>query len=64
MPKVEQLVADMLKYCLEPSDQDRAFVEFKPDDVVLLLINNFGGKTDVQGVGETKCLDICADVQL
>lgn len=45
MPKAEQLVADMLKYCLEPSDQDRAFVEFKPEDVVLLLINNFGGKT-------------------
>ncbi|CAK1354866.1 unnamed protein product [Cercospora beticola] len=43
MPKVEDLVKDMLKYCLDPSDEDRAFVEFKPDDVVLLLINNFGG---------------------
>lgn len=44
MPKVEDLVKDMLKYCLDPSDEDRAFVEFKPDDVVLLLINNFGGR--------------------
>ncbi|KAF2209292.1 hypothetical protein CERZMDRAFT_47583 [Cercospora zeae-maydis SCOH1-5] len=43
MPKVEDLVKNMLEYCLDPSDEDRAFVEFKPDDVVLLLINNFGG---------------------
>lgn len=64
MPKVEQLVADMLKYCLEPSDQDRAFVEFKPDDVVLLLINNFGGKTDFQDVSDTMSLGISADVHL
>lgn len=34
----------MLKYCLDSSDKDRAFVDFKPDDVVLLLINNFGGE--------------------
>lgn len=44
MPPVEDLVSDMLKYCLDSSDKDRAFVEFRPDDVVLLLINNFGGK--------------------
>ena len=43
MPPVEDLVSGMLKYCLDPKDKDRAFVEFKPDDVVLLLINNFGG---------------------
>lgn len=43
MPHVDDLVADMLKYCLDPKDKDRAFVEFKPDDEVLLLINNFGG---------------------
>jgi dihydroxyacetone kinase len=43
MPKVEDLVGDMLKYCLDPNDPDRAFVPFQPDDVVLLLINNFGG---------------------
>lgn len=43
MPKVEGLVSDMLKYCLDQTDQDRAFVEFKSGDVVLLLINNFGG---------------------
>ncbi|KAK6441584.1 hypothetical protein LTR95_002179 [Oleoguttula sp. CCFEE 5521] len=48
MPKVDDLVADMLKYCLDPSDKDRAFVDFKPDDVVLLLINNFGGMSNFE----------------
>lgn len=45
IPPVEELVSEMLKYCLDPSDKDRAFVEFRPDDVVLLLINNFGGES-------------------
>lgn len=48
MPKVEDLVGDMLKYCLSPEDKDRAFVEFKPDDIVLLLINNFGGMSNFE----------------
>lgn len=45
IPPVEDLVGEMLKYCLDSSDKDRAFVEFRPDDVVLLLINNFGGRS-------------------
>lgn len=44
IPEPEELVSDMLKYCLDSSDKDRAFVDFKPEDVVLLLINNFGGE--------------------
>ena len=48
MPPVEELVADMLMYCLDPKDKDRAFVEFKPDDVVLLLINNLGGMSSFE----------------
>lgn len=48
MPKVEDLVGDMLKYCLDPNDEDRAFVDFEPDDVVLLLINNFGGMSNFE----------------
>ncbi|KAK3720339.1 hypothetical protein LTR37_003750 [Vermiconidia calcicola] len=48
MPPARDLVADMLKYCLDPNDKDRAFVEFKPDDVVLLLINNFGGMSNFE----------------
>ncbi|KAK5168269.1 uncharacterized protein LTR77_006838 [Saxophila tyrrhenica] len=43
MPHVDDVVADMLKYCLDPNDPDRAFVKFNPDDVVLLLVNNLGG---------------------
>lgn len=48
MPPVEEIVEDMLKYCLDPSDKDRAFVEFRPDDVVCLLINNFGGMSNFE----------------
>lgn len=48
MPPVEELVANMLKYCLDPMDKDRSFVEFKPGDVVLLLINNFGGMSNFE----------------
>lgn len=48
MPPIEELVGDMLKYCLDPSDKDRAFVEFKSDDVVCLLINNFGGMSNLE----------------
>ncbi|EMD01014.1 hypothetical protein BAUCODRAFT_192470 [Baudoinia panamericana UAMH 10762] len=48
MPPVEEIVADMLKYCMDPNDKDRAFVEFKPDDIVCLLINNFGGMSNFE----------------
>ncbi|KAK4547358.1 hypothetical protein LTR36_001014 [Oleoguttula mirabilis] len=48
IPPVEEIVEDMLKYCLDPSDKDRAFVDFRPDDVVCLLINNFGGMSNLE----------------
>lgn len=48
MPSVDELITDMLKYCLDPSDKDRAFVEFQPNDTVLLLINNFGGMSNLE----------------
>jgi dihydroxyacetone kinase len=48
MPSVDSLISDMLKYCLDETDKDRAFVEFKPDDTVLLLINNFGGMSNFE----------------
>ncbi|KAK3076015.1 hypothetical protein LTR53_000192 [Teratosphaeriaceae sp. CCFEE 6253] len=48
MPSVDEIVSDMLKYCLDSKDQDRAFVDFKPDDVVCLLINNFGGMSNFE----------------
>lgn len=48
MPSVEELVGDMLKYCLDRNDEDRAFVDFRDNDVVLLLINNFGGMSNFE----------------
>ena len=48
MPPIEEIVTDMLKYCLDPSDPDRAFVEFRKDDVTCLLINNFGGMSQFE----------------
>lgn len=48
MPSVEQLVADMLKYCLDPHDKDRAFVQFDSSDTICLLINNFGGMSNFE----------------
>lgn len=48
MPSVDKLVSDMLQYCLDASDKDRGFVEFKQDDTVLLLINNFGGMSNFE----------------
>ncbi|SMQ46898.1 unnamed protein product [Zymoseptoria tritici ST99CH_3D7] len=48
MPPVEELVGDMLKYCLNPADKDRAFVEFDAGDAVALLINNFGGMSNFE----------------
>lgn len=48
MPSVDSLISDMLKYCLDANDKDRAFVEFKSDDTVLLLINNFGGMSNFE----------------
>ncbi|RMY86215.1 hypothetical protein D0862_10978 [Hortaea werneckii] len=48
IPPIEEIVTDMLKYCLDPNDPDRAFVEFRKDDVVTLLINNFGGMSQFE----------------
>ncbi|KAK6337642.1 hypothetical protein TWF730_003037 [Orbilia blumenaviensis] len=43
LPSPESLVGQMLKFLLDPKDEDRAFVEFKQGDEVALLVNNFGG---------------------
>ncbi|KAH9831692.1 dihydroxyacetone kinase like protein [Teratosphaeria destructans] len=48
MPPVEDIVKDMLNFCLEPADEDRSFVEFRKGDVVALLINNFGGMSNFE----------------
>lgn len=48
IPSAEDLVSDLLRYLLDPSDEDRAFVPFSPEDDVALLINNFGGVSNFE----------------
>lgn len=48
MPSAEQVVQEMLKYLLDPSDSDRAFVPFSPSDNVVMLVNNFGGLSGLE----------------
>jgi triose/dihydroxyacetone kinase / FAD-AMP lyase (cyclizing) len=38
----------MLLYLLDPNDADRAFVKFDPSDKVVLLVNNFGGLSNLE----------------
>ncbi|GAB7363911.1 hypothetical protein MBLNU230_g4474t1 [Neophaeotheca triangularis] len=44
----DELVKEMLTYCLDPSDEDRAFVSFKAGDEVVLLVNNMGGVSNLE----------------
>ena len=48
MPSPEGIVKEMLKYLLDPSDADRAFVPFSPSDNVVMLVNNFGGLSGLE----------------
>lgn len=42
-PSIQDLIGRLLKLLCDPKDEDRAYVEFKPDDEVVLLLNNMGG---------------------
>ncbi|GAB7338906.1 hypothetical protein MBLNU457_5587t1 [Dothideomycetes sp. NU457] len=48
IPPADKLVSDLLKYLLDPSDQDRAFVKYSSSDDIVLLINNFGGMSNLE----------------
>ncbi|ORY17097.1 dihydroxyacetone kinase [Clohesyomyces aquaticus] len=48
MPSAEDIVKEMLRYLLDPSDKDRAFVTFAPSDSVVMLVNNFGGLSGLE----------------
>jgi dihydroxyacetone kinase len=48
MPSPQDIVKEMLRYLLDPSDKDRAFVPFSPNDNVVLLANNFGGLSGLE----------------
>lgn len=44
----EDLIRDMLKLLLDPDDKERAFVPFKEKEEVILLVNNFGGLSNLE----------------
>jgi dihydroxyacetone kinase len=48
MPSPEDVIKEMLNYLLDPSDTDRAFVPFSPTDNVVMLVNNFGGLSNLE----------------
>ena len=48
MPSPEDVIKEMLRYLLDPSDSDRAFVTFNPNDNVVMLVNNFGGLSNLE----------------
>jgi dihydroxyacetone kinase len=48
MPSPEDVIKEMLNYLLDPSDTDRAFVPFSPSDNVVMLVNNFGGLSNLE----------------
>lgn len=42
-PSPEELVGQVLDYCLNENDPERSYVKFNPGDETILLISNFGG---------------------
>lgn len=48
IPPPDELIQELLRYVLDENDKDRAFVKFTPEDEVALLINNFGGLSNLE----------------
>ena len=48
IPSAEDLIKEMLLYLLDPSDADRAFVKFEQNDEAVVMINNFGGLSNLE----------------
>ncbi|KAK9315657.1 Dak1 domain-containing protein [Lipomyces starkeyi] len=48
IPRIEDLVAEMLNYLIDPNDEERAYVKFDEGDEVVLLVNNFGGLSPLE----------------
>ncbi|KAK8001293.1 hypothetical protein PG991_013515 [Apiospora marii] len=47
-PPVEDLVSHCLKLLCDPNDPERSFVDFHDNDSVVLLINNYGGVSNLE----------------
>ena len=48
MPSPDDIIKEMLKYLLDPNDSDRAFVPFSSSDSIVMLVNNFGGLSNLE----------------
>ncbi|KAJ4984841.1 dihydroxyacetone kinase [Stagonosporopsis vannaccii] len=48
MPAPEDIIKEMLRYLLDPKDSDRAFVPFSSADSIVMLVNNFGGLSNLE----------------
>ncbi|KAI5817323.1 dihydroxyacetone kinase [Pyronema omphalodes] len=48
IPSHEQLISDLLKMLLDTSDTDRGFIQRKPGEKVVLLVNNLGGISNLE----------------
>lgn len=47
-PSAQELVRQILEYCLNEKDTERAYVKFRPGDETFLLISNFGGMSPLE----------------
>lgn len=47
-PSAEELVGQILEYCLNEQDPERGYVHFRPQDEVFLLVSNFGGMSNLE----------------
>ena len=55
------LVKTMLAQLLDTNDTDRAFIDIKPNDDVILMINNFGGISPLELSGIT--YEVCTQLE-
>ncbi|ROW07087.1 hypothetical protein VPNG_06612 [Cytospora leucostoma] len=47
-PTAQDLVGQILNYCLDAKDPERGFVKFNPGDETMLLISNYGGMSPLE----------------
>lgn len=47
-PSAQELVGQILTYCLDEKDPERGYVKFNPGDETFLLISNFGGMSPLE----------------
>ncbi|EQL00888.1 dihydroxyacetone kinase [Ophiocordyceps sinensis CO18] len=48
VPTPAELVRQMLQHCLDEKDPERGYVSFSPGDETMVLINNFGGMSQLE----------------